>query len=53
MTGVVDLMRQEAAELAGILRSARCVERHPTISHDRLAEVLTALVTSGELSSKD
>lgn len=51
MTGMVDLLRQDAAEMAGILCSARCVERHAAISHDRLAEVLTALVTVGELSS--
>lgn len=48
---MMGLLRQDAAEMASILRSARCVERHQAISHDRLAEIMTALVTGGELSS--
>lgn len=51
MTGVEDLLRQDAAEIASILRSTQCVARHSTISHCRLEEMLTALVTGGEASS--
>ncbi|MBP2309683.1 hypothetical protein GBZ48_18210 [Azospirillum melinis] len=50
---MMDLLRQDAAEMADILRSARCVERHLAISHHRLAEILTALVTGGELTSSN
>jgi hypothetical protein len=43
-------LKQDAHEMMQILTSALCMKRHMAISHDRLAEILTALVTKGALT---
>jgi hypothetical protein len=43
------LLAQDAAEMMRILTTAKCVSRYSTISPDRLAEILTAAVTEGDL----
>lgn len=48
-----DQLRADTAEMAAILRTAKCIARHPVISHSRLAEVLTALVTAGSLTDSN
>jgi hypothetical protein len=44
-----DILRQDAVEMIRILSTARCATRHSIISPDRLSEILTAIVTAGEL----
>jgi hypothetical protein len=44
------VLKQDAAEMMRILATANCVKRHSSISHDRLAEILTAMVTEGSLT---
>lgn len=53
MTPTVGELRADALEMSAIMRSAECMIRHPEISHDRLAEILTALCVAGELASRN
>jgi hypothetical protein len=46
----VEFLKQDAAEMMRILTSANCIQRHSLISHDRLSEILTAMVTGGTLT---
>lgn len=40
---------QDAAEMFGILRTAKCIERYDSISHQLLSELLVAIATDGEV----
>lgn len=44
-----DILRQDAIEMIRILSKAQCMERHTSISPDRLSEILTAIATGGEI----
>lgn len=44
-----EFAEQDAAEMFGILRTARCIERYDSISHQLLSELLVAIATSGEV----
>lgn len=46
-----EFLEADALEMASILRSAKCIERHTAISFDILAEILTALCTDGKQAS--
>lgn len=39
----------DAAEMYTILRTAKCIQRYDSISHQLLAEILVAIATSGEV----
>ncbi|TRC89692.1 hypothetical protein FJV80_07825 [Mesorhizobium sp. WSM4310] len=41
--------RQDAAEMYSILRTANCIKRYDSISHQLLAELVVAIATSGEV----
>jgi hypothetical protein len=41
--------RDDAAEMYKILRSALCIQRYDSISHQLLAELLVAIATDGEV----
>lgn len=40
---------QDAAEMFSILRTAKCIERYDSISHQLLSELLVAIATGGEV----
>lgn len=40
---------QDAAEMFGILRTAKCIARYDSISHQLLSELLVAIATGGEV----
>jgi hypothetical protein len=41
--------REDAAEMYSILRTARCIQRYDSISHQLLAELVVAIATDGEV----
>lgn len=41
--------REDAAEIFHILRTARCIQRYGSISHQLLAELVIAIATDGEV----
>lgn len=41
--------RQDAAEMASILQTAKCMARYDKVSHELLSELLVAIVTGGEV----
>jgi hypothetical protein len=44
-----DFINEDAAEMHSILRSAVCIERYDSISHQLLSELLVAIATEGEV----
>lgn len=44
-----DYINQDAAEMHSILRSASCIKRYDSISHQLLSELLVAISTGGEV----
>ena len=44
-----NILHDDAAEMMKILSTAKCIARHSIISPDRLAEILTAIVTGGTI----
>jgi len=48
-----EILQADALEMAGALRNTVCTERHFVISYDKLAEILTALCTGGDLSVRN
>jgi hypothetical protein len=42
-----EILRQDAVEMMQILSTAKCTARYSSISLDRVAEILTAIVTNG------
>ncbi|MGC1467104.1 MAG: hypothetical protein WA792_15390 [Pseudolabrys sp.] len=44
-----DILEQDAIEMMQNLLTAQCTTRHSIISPDRLSEILTAIVTNGEI----
>jgi hypothetical protein len=42
-------INQDAAEMHSILRSASCIKRYDSISHQLLSELLVAIATEGEV----
>jgi len=46
-----EILQADALEMASVLKSAQCIQRHFTISYDKLAEILTAICTEGKVCS--
>jgi prevent-host-death family protein len=46
---IPDVLQNDALEMASVLKSTKCIQRQSVISYGKLAELLTALRTSGEL----
>jgi hypothetical protein len=44
-----DFITNDAAEMHSILRSASCIKRYDSISHQLLSELLVAIATEGEV----
>ena len=44
-----DFIKDDAAEMHSILRSASCMKRYDAISHQLLSELLVAIATDGEV----
>ncbi|TLX16373.1 hypothetical protein [Rhizobium sp. MHM7A] len=44
-----DFINDDAAEMHSILRSASCIKRYDSISHQLLSELLVAIATEGEV----
>jgi hypothetical protein len=47
------VLRADAREMYATMRDAECIKRHFVISLDKLAEILTALCTDGDIAARN
>jgi hypothetical protein len=46
-----EILQTDAIEMASVLKGTLCIQRHFVISYDKLAEILTALCTDGQIGT--